>query len=479
MEKILEDEKFRDQVSATVVDTLNLRRITEELRQLDIQDDNFRRAVQQIDIIRESIGTPQNILGNENTKHGEIAEFVEVGIRRARQALNGEKMTATFDGVGRNAPADYIIDGLEVQAKYINGTNNNLNAVLHHMDKYPNFGRDGSYYHIPKDEFELIEKIRNNGSIEGLKLRTIELIKDKIEQIEKESGKSFENVVKPGISEYSEVQQGKIHQTLDKHDEQISKDNIKKKEQISQEHQPNLGEAIKATGIATAVGAAVSMTTSLYKKYKEGKKFYKGDFSEEDWKEVGIDTVKGGAIGGVSGAAIYGLTNYASLSAPFAGAIVSASKGVGSLVKDLNSGNINHEEFVELGMVICAESAIVGFATVIGQTAIPVPILGAVLGSIAGTILANALGSGNKVTAKMIRDDMEEYLQTIDEKYRTLINGINEEFEKLGDLTQAAFSIKNNISLLKLSIDLARMYGVDESQILKSLSDIDDYMAKQ
>jgi len=478
MKNIFEDEKFRDQLSGTVVNSINKHRIADELQQLNIQDDNFRRAVQEIDHVREFIGSPENILGSEFTKHGEIAEQVEVGVRRARQALDGKNLTATFEGVGRTAPEDYIIDGIKVQSKFINGTNNNLNAVFEHMNKYSSFGRDGSYYHIPKDEYELIEKIRNNEIIEGFRLRTIESIKAKISQIEDGSGKHFEEVVKPGISNYADVQQGKVRQTLDNHEEHISANNTQKKEQISEDHQANVGEGFKVMGIAATVGATVSLTTSLYKKAKEGIKFYNGDFSSEDWKEVGIDTVKGGAIGGVSGAAIYVLTNYASLSAPFAGAIVSATKGVGSLVADLNSGKIDNEEFIELGMVICSESAIVGFATAVGQAVIPIPILGAVIGSIAGSILANSLGAGNKVTAKMIRQDMAEYLEKLDEKYKTLVNEIINEFRKLGELTEAAFNTSNNLKALNLSVDIAVAYGVEESRLLKSTTDIDSFMVK-
>lgn len=474
----IEDEKFRDQLLGTVVNSVNERRLVDEIMQQGIQDDNYHRALQEIDKVREFIGTPENILGNEYTKHGEIAEQVEVGVRRARQALEGSNLTATFEGVGRTAPEDYIIDGIKVQSKFINGTNNNLNSVLEHMDKYSNFGRDGSYYHIPKNEYGLIEKIRNNENIDGLSLNTIHSIKNKIVRIEIESGKSFEEVVKPGISTYPEVQQGKIHQTLENKTEEINQRNTEKKNQISDDHQANLGEALKVTGIAAAVGATVSLTTSLYKKGKEGKKFYKGEFSSSDWEEVGINTVKGGFIGGVSGATIYGLTNYASLSAPFAGAIVSATKGVGSLATDFNNGKIDRTEFLELGMVVCSESAIVGLATAAGQTIIPIPVLGAVIGSLAGTILANSLGAGNKITAKMIRDDMKEYLDILDAKYKKIVEEIVTEFEKLGNLTDAAFNAANNEKAFYLSIALAREYGVKEDSILVSTKDIDSFMLK-
>ena len=53
-----------------------------------------------------------------------------------------------------------------------------------------------------------------------------------------------------------------------------------------------------------------------------------GDYTVEDWKSLGLNTGKSAVIGGVSSTAIYGLTNYADLAAPFAGAVVTAIKGV-------------------------------------------------------------------------------------------------------------------------------------------------------
>ena len=479
MEGIFGDNKFKDQLSGTVVNTINQNRIEEEILKLGIQDKNFGRAVGELEMVRSFVGLPQNILGNYSTKHGEIAERVEVGVRRAHQALVGHKMTATFDGVGRCAPEDYIIDGISVQSKFISSTQRNLDSVLDHMSKYSNFGRDGSYYHIPKNEYEIIEKILNDEKYAGdLRLRTIETIKDKIAQIECLSGKSFEEVVKPGLSTYKEVQIGKVDQTLNNHHETISKKNDQIKQQIKEDHQPNYGEAVKAAGIAFVVGAGVSLTTSLYKKYKDGKKFYSGDFTSEDWKEVGIDTGKGGALGAISGGAIYGLTNYAKLSAPFAAAVVSASYGVGSLVKDLNNGEIDKEEFVELGMVLCAESAIVGFATVAGQAAIPIPVVGAVLGSVAGTMFKNALGSGDNTTAKSIQKEIDEYLHKLDKKYKILAEKLIADFKKLGELTEAAFDINNNLTALNLSVDLGIAYGVKEKNLLKSTNEIDFFMTQ-
>ena len=476
LERTTEDTKFKDQLSGAVIDNINDTRIADEALKLNTQDLNFLEANRELNKVIEFIKHPEKILGSNATKHGEIAEQVEVGVRRANQALNNETRTATLDGVGRTAPEDYIIDGSAVQSKFLNGTNNNLSAVLDHMDKYSEFGRDGSYYHIPKDEFQTIEKIINGESVDGLKQKTINAIQDKVAKIEEETGKPFTEVIKPGVSDYAEVQQGKVRETLDKHKEEISEENKEIKEKISQDHEASLAEGIKAAAIAGAVGAAVSLITSLYKKSKEGKKFYKGDFTAQDWKEVGISTSQGGAIGAISGGAIYGLTNYASLSAPFAGAVVSAAKGIGSLINDLNEGEISKDEFTELGMVICSEAAIVGFATAAGQVAIPIPVLGAVIGSIAGSMLANFLGDKNKETAYMIRKEMNEYIQQLDNTYKKLVSQILAEFEKLGELTKAAFDIQNNYRLVEASLELAKAYGVKESKMIKTSEDLDAFI---
>lgn len=48
-------------------------------------------------------------------------------------------------------------------------------------------------------------------------------------------------------------------------------------------------------------------------------------------------------------------------------------------------GEIDLDEFTDLGLIVCAESAIVGAMTIAGQTLIPVPVLGALIGSISGS----------------------------------------------------------------------------------------------
>jgi hypothetical protein len=466
---------IKDQISGVVVQAINESRLQDELAKIATQDIAFGKAVEQIDQVRTFLGHPENILGSELTKHGEIAEQVEVGVRNARAALYQQEMTATFDGVGRTAATDYLIDGVDVQSKFINGINNNLSHVLDHMEKYSNFGRDGSYYHIPKDTHETISRIMEGDNC-GLADRTANAIRDKVQQIEQQSGQSFHAVVQPGISDYADVQQGKILTTLDGHESDLKHENERLKNQIVQDHKPNLQEAANAAAIAGAVGGALSFATSLYGKYKQGKNPFRGDFSAEDWGEIGIETAKGTGIGAVAGGSIYLMTNYASMSAPFAAAVVSAAKGVSSLISQLNAGEIDFDQFVDLGMIVCSESAIVGVATLAGQTLIPLPLVGAVIGSLAGRILAEFATGKTAEVAQRIRQEMNAFLKTLDEKLQYVFQTIDVEFDRLGKLTVAAFDLDRNRALLNASIELAQTYGVAPEKIIANYSQLDDFM---
>lgn len=469
----MKTSSFRDQVSAAVVDDFNVRRIQSEIEQLNLQDACFMKAISEIDKVRDFIGDPSKILGSSATKHGEIAEQIEVAFRRAKDALNGDSYSATFEGIGRIAPEDYLINGVAVQSKFVNGLNTNLKHVIDHMDKYSYFGRDGSYYHIPKDHFDAINKIYNNNYTDQYSQKTINAIKNKISEIESKSGQSFTNVVKPGQSSYAEVQKGTIVETLDNYESTLVDDNENFKVEIEREYQAGVSEGIKAAGVAAAVGGGLSFGTSLYIKYKkENKNVFKGDLTKEDWKEVGVQTGKGAAAAGFTGGAIYTLTNCANLSAPLAGAFVTAAKGVSSLVSDYNQGEISFEEFQVNAIYLCADSAGVYLATIAGQTFIPIPVVGAVVGSMAGKLATTVLLSEDKKLAIEMEKSMQSFLGEIDEKYQSVVNSINTEFNKIGELREVAFDLQSNIDIVTSSIDLAKYYGVSDEKIIKNEDDL-------
>lgn len=469
------------QIIAGVVAADNLNRARELEQALSSQDRALADALRQVKQVRDFVGSPEHILGNSKTKHGEIAEQVEVGIRNARDLLHRRTPGATFDGVGRTAPADYRIDDIDVQSKFVNGVGKNLDHVLDHMKQYDYFGRNGSYYHIPKDHYEVIQRISRGEPVEGLSYSNVQKIQQKIQEVEQLSGKSFHDVVKPGVSNYSEVQQGKIHDTLDDHERELRDSQKELKEQIRLENQPNLGEMAKVAAQGAIIGAGLQITFKLFEKYKQGKNPFRGDFTNADWQEIGFSAAHGGTTGGISGAAIYALTNFANLSAPFAGAIVSAGFAVATLGKRYASGEITLDEFLELGQIACAESAIVGIGAAIGQSVIPVPVLGAVVGTIAGRMVINFgkqyLGKESDKLQRRLKTYSDQCLARIDLAYREVVIRIMVEYERLGDITKAAFDQTRNTALrLQASIELAEAYGVSKTSIIHTIDELDAFM---
>ena len=374
-------------------------RLNEELTQQDI---NLIKALKYADNVRVFVSKPNEILGSELTKHGEIAEQIDVNINNARYVLNGLKERFTFEGVGRTAPEDYLDGVQEVQSKFYNGLNNTLRAVLEHKEKYQYFGSDGqSYYSIPKDYYETIQKILNGENVDNLNGRTIEAAKKLIEEIEKQTNKPFNDVVKPSVSDYSDVQFEKVGETLEKEQESLKnqsdankkdfrKNSKEEKAKAMDNSAPSMAEAAKVAGVAAAVRGGISFVMAVAKKNKQGKSITQ--FTSEDWKDIGIDTGKGTLKGGISGLSIYTLTNFTNTPAPLASAYVSATFGVVNLSKQYKRGEITSSDFIENSQLVCMDSAIFAIGAGLGSIIIPIPVLGAVVGS----IVANTMSSISK-----------------------------------------------------------------------------------
>lgn len=496
----MELKYVKDQVNGSIVDLINsikqedldraLKSISKNLqRELSEQDINFARALAQVDHVQQLVNSPEKILGRMDTKHGELAEQVEVAIQNSKTLLHGRGYCATADPniVGRtvNAPTDYIIRGVNVQSKFINGETNTLTHVINHLKKYEGigFGRDnGSYYHIPKDQYDTIIEAIKTGRIDGRKLSSAESILSKVKEIEQLTGKKFTDAVRPAHVKYGEVQWRKIDGTLEKIRFDISEENSgivkeindtteNKRMQTVQSHQASLNEAIKVGGISAAFSGGISLISGVYAKTKEGKVIEQ--FSLDDWKDIGLDTLDGSLRGGVSGISVYGLTNCVGMPAPIAAGTVSAIIGVGDLVFKYQKHEITAEQLFEKGKLLCINSAAATIGSIVGQELIPIPILGSVIGSIAGTycveILSSLLGEADSKMIKCRYQDLSksiyDYLQPLTERYGRLL-----------DLMEVSFDVNSNYELRLLSSQqIAISSGVSQSKILHDIGEIDTY----
>ena len=440
----------------------------------------FGEAVAAMQSVKDFVGSPENILGNAETKHGEIAEQCHVGFRRAIDFLYERTATATFEGVDRTGPVDYI-DGVDIQSKYYNGLRNTLGGVEAHAERYTEFVTDGGRYHIPKDQFDELQQLRETGAIDGFSARSTERLQGRFESLEQHTSRSIDDLVEPGETSYAEVQQGRVHETIEDREEDLVAKDDELRRQAQMEHGPSLSGAATAAAMGGAAGAGVGFAQAVWLKYREGKNPFQGDFGAADWKDVGLQAAKGGAGGALAGGSVYLLTNATDLAAPFAGSLVSGLMGIGDLIGQYQAGQINADEFVDLSLMVTSESAIVGIAAAAGQTLIPVPMLGAFIGSVAGKFVASAVrecleGDASELVARL-EAYAAEAIARLDDSLRQAVENLDAYYGRLGDLTKLAFDQGVNVELrLRASIEVAEVLGVRDEDIVRTSADVDSFM---
>ena len=75
----------------------------------------------------------------------EIAEQVNVAIIRARDVLFGNAPTATLEGVGRLAPVDYRVDGMDIQVQVLQWPLQHTRRRLRPLRQVPRICERGQY----------------------------------------------------------------------------------------------------------------------------------------------------------------------------------------------------------------------------------------------------------------------------------------------------------------------------------------------
>ena len=153
----------QEQAIAAWINYLNQLRIIHLCDELKAQDINYQEAIK---ILDTSLGTIQNHIvdsnrGGEKGLHGFIAEIAEVGIENAKEAVNGNKPNSVW--LNDNGPIDIIRiiekkEGIiteQIQQKfYQSGDGLSLEAIQKHLEKYPDFLKNGGKYQIPKDQYD-------------------------------------------------------------------------------------------------------------------------------------------------------------------------------------------------------------------------------------------------------------------------------------------------------------------------------------
>lgn len=458
--------------------------LTTETTKLAELSTRTSRALSELGLAKTEIENLINInRGGESGVHGFIAEFAETGIRNARDVFQNLQKSVSL--LNNNGSADILLNGREVQMKFYA----NILKELHQASKYRTMDMM-----LPRDHLEIIKQIMDgaktveyNGN--RLTITQINNIKRGIEEECVSRGMSYHEWLKSSLLKYKEVQRATIDKTLYNEEKEIKRQSINQEKQIkknaseekAEAHQasrPTLGEATKAAGIGAAVQGGLNLGISMYKKHKAGKDVWNYDI--DDWKDCGIATAKGAIKGGVSGYAIYGLTNVCHLAAPSAGAITSGTFGLSNAVIQYRKGEIDDDEFIDLVTFNAIDSTGAAIGAAVGQIIVPIPVVGALIGSIV-TTTALSLGKGilNKNEIKVIKEyekRIDDYISGLDKKYRIEVDALLKKYNELGELQQYSFDLNTNVRLrFSYSIYMAKKAGVLEENILDSLEKTDMY----
>lgn len=469
----------QEQAVASWITYLNQCRLDTLMERLRQQDINLEEALKELDELKKFLGDPAHILGNDATKHGEIAEHMQVNIANARRAIRGLAKNHTFKGVGRTAPEDYIRNGNQVQSKFYNGLKQTLfnhHGLEDHLKKYPDFVKNGGSYDIPKDQYEklvkLLDDYKNNPS--NLSTADYRLAK-RIDEFLKTYNLKLGKDIHASVVNYSDTQKGNANKTVKKEEQNIKKEDQDQRKEAYDKAKPSLKEGMKATGVSAAAEGGITFCMSIARKSKQKKL---SEFTEEDWKEIGIDTGKGAAKGGIRGATMYLLSNFTATPANVASAYVTAAFGIAGQLKALEDGKVSEEDFVINCETVCLDVTVSAIASVAGQALIPIPVLGAVLGNVAGEFMYELCKKQGAEKSQTIianyKKELSELNQQLDIQYLQVVIQIQKSLQKFKELEDLAFDPDIN-KAFDGSINLALEIGVSKNKVLKYMDEIDSY----
>ena len=422
--------------------------------------------------------------GSLSTQHGEIAEKLTVAEINALDIMEGRSPTATFDGVGGKGPTDYIVDDMPIQSKYGKSAYDSLDLVIEHLKQYESAGIPNTHvYHIPANQHDELSSLLAGDTNEGWTHRDVDAVRRQLEEIRNLTGRNPQDVIQPGKGTYDEVQPDQIRDTVKDREQTIDELAEGRENQALLDHAPSAAELAQAGAFGGAVGAGVGIGEAILAKWREGKNPFRGEFTKEDWADVGVSGSTGSGRGVVGGSALYLLTNATNLAAPFAGSLVTATMTISNLRRSLRAGHIDDDQFRDYCQIVASEAAIVGLAAAAGQAMIPVPILGAFVGSIAGKIVATTLKGRFEKDAADLASKFGDYerwaMAQLDEEWRRFMAQIDQHFMEMDRLEKLAFDPDTNTELrLRSSATLARRMNVPDEFVLDSTDEVDAFITE-
>lgn len=464
----------QEQATAAWIDWLNQMRLNELLAKLAAQDINLERALAELQKMKIDINSLiDKNRGGSKGLHGFIAEAAEVGIENARNLVKG--LDAACEWVNDNGPADLLRNGTEIQQKFVKtGGHFGLEAVKEHLEKYPDFIKNGGKYQIPKGFYEQLQRLMSMSYEEAVRESKGALWKWVHAFFEE--NKLDLNKIEAAVLDYPSVQVGKINNTIRDEECNIRAEDQQRRDAAYEASKPTLKQGVQAAAVGAAAEGGMAFCLGVAKKRKQGKRL--AEFTAEDWQEIGIDTTKGTVQGGIRGGAIYAMTNFTATPAAIASALVTASFGVAAQAYQLRQGNITAEDFIVNSEVLCLDVSVSTVASLLGQTLIPVPVLGAIIGNVAGMFMyqisKDHLSAKEQTLIPNYRESFANLNKMLEERYQALIAQLKRELAKFTSVLELAFDVDVNIAF-DGSIALADYVGVAQDKVLRNKKSIDDY----
>ncbi|MDR1194161.1 MAG: hypothetical protein LBK98_08385 [Peptococcaceae bacterium] len=243
-----------------------------------------------------------------------------------------------------------------------------------------------------------------------------------------------------------------------------------------QRGKPSLEEGVWAASVGAAAEGGMGFCLGVAKKLNSGKKL--NEFTEQDLKDIGIDTAKGTAKGAIRGASVYGLTNFTATPAAVASSFVTAVFGVAGQALSLRQGKISNEDFIVNSEVVCLDVTVSAIASVMGQALIPVPVLGALMGNAVGMFMyeigKNNLSEREQALIAQYNDSVQKLNGKLNARHMELIETLRRELAKFKSLVDFAFDLNVNIAFAGSAM-LALYAGCPDEKILKDKEAIDAF----
>ncbi|MFE6862819.1 hypothetical protein [Nocardia sp. NPDC057668] len=461
----------QEQAVAAWVGYLNQLRLEELVSAYKQRNLNLAEALATIEVTVKDIGSKvvETNRGGVKGMHGFIAEIAEVGVGNARSRILGGG--AVYRWVNDNGPVDLMRGEVEIQQKFVAaGGRFGLGAIAEHLGRYPDFVRDGGKYQIPGDHFRVVRELHAMSPEDAGRLLTRGGDGPSFGDWQRvraffAEGQIGVESIEPSALDYHDVQRDSYEATLRAEQDSLRATDKSLRDSDYQASLLSMREGVKATLASAAIEGGTAIVLAIVQKRREGMKFE--DFTREDWTGIGLGFVQGG----VRGMSTYTLTNFTATPAAVASSIVTASFGIAAQANKFRRGEIDELEFIENAELVSLEAAVSALSSFLGQAAIPVPILGAVIGNTVGTVMYRAVSSAlSQREAEAIArylDQQRLLTEQLAAEHRELIDRLEASMADYLGLLDRAFTPDVEAALTG-SAELARQLGVAADEILDS-----------